>query len=402
MDGDDGASMRMVVVGGCGHVGLPFGISFALAGLDVALLDIDSHTREKVAVGVMPFEELGGEEALHDALARKKLSVSGDPWIVKDAAHIVITIGTPVDGYGNPRMGPLLDLMGDLLPHLRHGQHVMLRSTVFPGTTTRLRRLLDGANLHGVDLTFCPERIVQGRALKELRELPQIVAGTSREATSRAAWLFSSFMGVETVGVGLLEAELAKLFCNSWRYIRFAAANQFYEMATSIGASWPDVMSAMTTRYERMRDFPSPGFAAGPCLLKDTQQLAAAFEGRFSMGAAARQVNEGMPDLIAKQVDAAMADLFGDDVGKRCVGILGMAFKANIDDTRDSLSFKLKKLLEWRGYHVIFSDEHAQVTGAVPKKTILLDSDVVVIAVPHHAYGGISSTGKQKVVNPWE
>lgn len=421
-------SERMVVVGGCGRVGLPFGISFALAGLEVDLLDTNRHVSDVVMSGRMPFQEKDGQEALEMALASKRLRADRQRSegfmkfyeIIQGAEHVVVTIGTPVDGYGNPRMGPLLDLMGDMLPFLEDGQHVMLRSTVFPGTTMRLRRLLDDAGLKGVLLTFCPERIVQGHALEELKKLPQIISGTSEKAISRAAWLFTRLGDeeVQTIACGVAEAELAKLFCNSWRYIKFAAANQFYEMTTSLGASWLGVFDAMTIGYERMRDFPTPGLAAGPCLLKDTQQLAAAFPGRFSLGEAARQVNEGMPELIAKQVDEALSKIFvrGDHgnegrLRSATVGILGMTFKAGSDDTRDSLSFKLRKILEWRGVRVIFSDEHASISGATTLQDVLRRSDVVVIAVPHRAYIGIASQTtvssrntdwrEQIVVNPW-
>src|SRR5262249_14679945 len=153
-----------------------------------------------------------------------------------------------------------------------------------------------------------------------------------------------------TIVVGVEEAELAKLFLNSWRYIQFATANQFYMLAEERGLDFFEIHHAMVSGYERADDFPLPGFTAGPCLMKDTLQLSGLEPDSFQLGRAAMMVNEGMPGFIVRHLRADY------DLRETTVGILGMAFKANIDDTRDSLAYKLRKLLKFHGTRVLASD----------------------------------------------
>ncbi len=187
------------------------------------------------------------------------------------------------------------------------------------------------------------------------------------------------------------EAELTKLFLNSWRYIQFAAANEFYGITESRGLNYDRIRHAMTWRYPRGETLPKPGFAAGPCLLKDTMQLAAAVPDGFLLGQAARLVNEGLPEVIIAKLG---------DVNGKTVAILGMAFKANIDDTRDSLSFKLKKLLEFAGARVVCSDEHATGDGWMAMGDAIGCADAIVIGTPHDRYGSLRIAGKT-VVDIW-
>ena len=184
----------------------------------------------------------------------------------------------------------------------------------------------------------CTPEIVQGRAVHELGRLPQIISGFTESAVSRAEALFGKLQ-VQMVKVSVQEAELAKLFTNAWRYIQFAIANQFYMMATEHGADFARIHHAMTYGYERARDFPTPGLAAGPCLLKDTLQLSAFHQNSFQLGHAAMLINEGQPQFLVNMLKRRV------NLCDKTVGLLGMTFKADCDDTRDSLSFKLRHLL---------------------------------------------------------
>ena len=198
-----------------------------------------------------------------------------------------------------------------------------------------------------VDVAFCPERIAEGHALEELHTLPQIIGADDDRARERAETLFRSLVS-KTVPTSTKEAELAKLFTNTWRYMKFAVANQFLMIADQAGVDYTNVLRAIREDYPRASDLPGPGFAAGPCLFKDTMQLAAFTSDHFPMGQAAMQVNEGLPAYIV----AALERRYGGLQGKT-VGILGMAFKSESDDTRASLSYKLRKLLSWAGARVV-------------------------------------------------
>jgi UDP-N-acetyl-D-mannosaminuronic acid dehydrogenase len=270
-------------------------------------------------------------------------------------------------------------VIAPLTDHLLDGHHLVLRSTVYPGVTKRVARLI--AKLErDIDVSFCPERIAEGYALIELHTLPQIVSGTSARAVERATTLFRR-LTQETVELEPEEAELAKLFTNSWRYLKFAVANQLYTIANDNGLDYERIRSAVTFHYPRAADLPGPGLTAGPCLLKDTMQITAFAENRFTLGHAAVMVNEGLPLYILGRLEQRF------DLTTMTVGVLGMAFKAESDDTRSSLSYKVKRVLTGRAARVLCTDPY--VTGdpdIVSLDTVMAEADLLIIAAPHRAY----------------
>jgi UDP-N-acetyl-D-mannosaminuronic acid dehydrogenase len=243
-------------------------------------------------------------------------------------------------------------------------------------------------------VAFCPERIAEGQAMQELHELPQIVSARNPAAVERAASLFGTLTD-QIIPIGVEEAELAKLFTNTWRYMKFAVANQFFMIADQAGVDYTNVLRAIREDYPRAADLPGPGFAAGPCLFKDAMQLAAFTSDHFPMGQAAMQVNEGLPAYIVNALERRYGGLQG-----RTVGILGMAFKAESDDVRASLSYKLRKLLSWSGAHVLATDPYVQDDRLVPVETVVRDSDVLVLGAPHKTYRSLQIGGKD-VVDVW-
>ena len=383
---------RVFIVGGCGHVGLPFGLVLARAGLHVDLYDLDAQRVEQVRAGTMPFIEFGADELLKDSIG-KTLHVVEEIEQLANADYVVITIGTPIDEYLSPQHRPLFDLAEQIAPHVHAGQHIVLRSTVFPGTTRQFARHLASMDLD-VQLTYCPERIAQGHAIEELDKLPQIVSGFSPEAVESALRLFRN-VTTRTLVVDVEEAELAKLFLNAWRYIQFATANQFYMIAEQRGFDFFNIYDAMTTGYGRADDLPLPGFTAGPCLLKDTLQLSALEPTGFQLGHAAMLVNEGLANFIVSRLDSEF------DLASKTVGILGIAFKANIDDTRDSLAFKLRKILRFHGARVIASDPLAREDGLVAPEQLIADSDIVILGAPHDVYRDLVIPADTHLVDVW-
>jgi UDP-N-acetyl-D-mannosaminuronic acid dehydrogenase len=243
-----------------------------------------------------------------------------------------------------------------------------------------------------VSVAFCPERIAEGFALEEIISLPQLVGARSTSAADLAAEFFAS-LGVVTIPVLPEEAELAKLFTNTWRYIKFAAANQFWMMANEFGVDFERVRAAITTDYPRAADMPGAGFAAGPCLFKDTMQLAAFSDNSFALGNAAMMINEGLPLYLIKRMEAE------HDLSTMTVGILGMAFKGDIDDSRSSLSYKLRKLLIFRAADVLCADPYVVDDRLVAEEEVLAGADLIVIATPHASYRSLSF--RQPVVDLW-
>jgi len=384
----------LCIVGGAGHVGLPLGLTFASKGLRVLLQDLNGPALQSIRSGRLPFLEHGAEPLLHRALADGRLLFSTEPAALGHAPNIIITIGTPVDEFLSPQTRVFRVWADSVLPHLRNGQLMILRSTVYPGTTELLAKHLrqSGKDLH---LAFCPERIVQGHAVRELQELPQLISGVTDAARQAAEDLFLK-IAPECVALSPLEAEFAKLFTNAYRYIQFASANQFYMIANTAGVDYARILKALKQNYPRARDIPGAGLAAGPCLLKDTMQLAACAQNQFSLGSAAMLVNEG---LVLYLVDSIRDKHHLDDMA---VGLLGMAFKADCDDNRSSLSYKLKKSLQFHAREVLVTDPFVKGDpDLLPAEEVVLRSDLLILCVPHSAYRTLDLKGKP-VVDIWD
>jgi UDP-N-acetyl-D-mannosaminuronic acid dehydrogenase len=382
----------IVIIGGLGHVGLPLGISFAECGQKVCLYDLNKETLSKVKQGEMPFIEYGAEHLLKKTLENKNLNLSNDINSISKAKYVIIAIGTPVDEYLNPKVRAFLKFFEQIRAYLDEDQTIIVRSTVYPRTCSQVLNLLDKNK--SWKIAYCPERIIQGYAIRELKELPQIVSGLSEESVESASKLFS-ILSPKIIRTSIGEAELVKLFSNSWRYIQFAVTNQFYMMANTFGVDYDKVRATMTEGYGRAATLPSAGFAAGPCLLKDTMQLVAFNQNNFLLGHAAMMVNEGLPNFIVEGLKKKY------DLSKAKVGILGMAFKADIDDIRDSLSFKLGKILRFHGAKLMYSDEFHKNPDFSSKEEVAKSCDVVIIGVPHSAYKKISFPESTEVVDLW-
>lgn len=382
----------IVIIGGCGHVGLPLGLAFARAGKQVVALDIDAAKVAQVNAGKMPFKDRGADELLAQVLASGAFKASTDQAAVTAADVVITVVGTPVDEYLNPRLYLITDLVTSHLPRLRAGQLFLLRSTVYPGTTERVDALFREKGL-GIDVAFCPERVAEGQALEEITSLPQIVAGCSEKAQKRAEALFGA-LTKDLIALPPLAAELTKLFNNAWRYAQFALANQFYMMANDHGVDFYEVYRAMTERYPRAAGFPKAGLAAGPCLFKDTVQLGAYNNNAFFMGQAAVMINEGLPNYMVQRIARRF------DLKKSVAGILGMTFKADSDDPRDSLAFKLRKILHSECKEVLSTDPFLKDPTLTPLQEVLRRADILFIGTPHTAYRKLDF-GKTPVVDVW-
>jgi UDP-N-acetyl-D-mannosaminuronic acid dehydrogenase len=234
---------NVVIVGGGGHVGLPFALVLASSGYKVCSLDISHETVDLINSGVMPFKENGAPDLLVNALAAGTFKATTEHSVVAEADVLIVVIGTPVDEHMNPDPNAVGDAISACIPHMNSSQLVVLRSTVFPGVTAKVKTIFESFDLHP-EITFCPERILEGDAIKELRELPQIVGAWNASAANRASSFFSK-LGIETIVVTPEEAELAKLFTNVWRYIKFAAANQFWLMSNEAGLDFSKIRKAL-------------------------------------------------------------------------------------------------------------------------------------------------------------
>ncbi|HWE01596.1 MAG TPA: nucleotide sugar dehydrogenase [Tepidisphaeraceae bacterium] len=381
------------VIGGAGHVGLPLAITFADCGLKTVIYDLNSRHVQMIARGEMPFAENGAEPMLAKVLAAATLEVSDTPALLGDCKFVVLIIGTPVDEHLNPDFTAIHRAIDCCQSELRDGQILVLRSTVFPGISHHIQRYLHEKGLK-IDVAFCPERVAQGNSLTEFRQLPQIVSAFDEGALEKVKGLFGKFT-TEFVDMTPMEAELCKLMTNAWRYLQFATVNQFYMIATQHNLNFDRILFGCRHNYPRMAGMPGPGFAAGPCLVKDTMQLAAFSQNNFVLGHAAMLVNEGLPAhliALAKQ-QTTLSD--------KVVGILGMAFKAESDDSRDSLSFKLLKLLVLEAKKVLYADPYVKCDGLSSQQDVIALSDVVFIGTPHKRYRELAIPADTLVIDVW-
>jgi len=382
----------VVVIGGCGHVGLPLGVALADRGLQVAVYDIARPAVDGVNGGAVPFDEPGVGEVLRRTLDAGTFRATTDPAIIATAEHVVVVIGTPIDEHLNPNLFAVPDAIEAVADHLRDGQALILRSTVYPGVTALVERLIERLGLD-IDVAFCPERIAEGKAMVELAALPQLVSARTDRAFKRAEDLFAR-LASQTIRLEPEEAELAKLFTNSYRYIKFAIANQFFMIAADRGLDFARIREAVIHDYPRAADLPAPGFAAGPCLFKDTMQLAAFNNNGFTLGHSAMLVNEGLPLYLVSQMEDE------HDLAGMTVAILGMAFKADSDDTRASLSYKLKRILRFKAKAVLCTDPFVRDDpDLVPLEEALERADLLVVGAPHTVYADLQPT--QPVVDVW-
>jgi len=372
----------VVVVGGCGHVGLPLAIALADRGAQVGIYDLSEAAVGLVNDGELPFAEPGAADVLKRVVAEGRLTASASAATVATGEHVVVVIGTPVDEHLNPDQQAVPRALAGCAEFLRDGQLLVLRSTVYPGVTALVEKMVSGLGV-ATEVAFCPERIAEGKAMTELFELPQIVSARTPGGLARARALFGRLTPT-LVEMSPEEAELAKLFTNTWRYIKFATANQLYMMANDQGLDFERIRQGLILDYPRAADMPGAGFAAGPCLFKDTLQLAAYNNNNFALGHTAMTINEGLPLYVVHRLQQRF------DLSQMTVGILGMAFKAGSDDIRSSLSYKLKHILDFKAGAVLCTDPYVTADPRLrPLGDVLAAADLLIIGAPHPEYANL-------------
>lgn len=384
---------RIAIIGGCGHVGFPLGLALSKKCMKyltgggynyVELIDINSEVIDAINAGRVPFQEEGAEDILREALSDGTLKATSDMNEVRRADAVIFVTGTPVDEHLNPRIRDITSVIKLYLSYMNPSQLIIMRSTIFPGVFRVIENMLMKEFKAQPKLAFCPERIMQGKGLHEIYTLPQLVSANSPEAFNEAAEIFSR-IAPKIIPLEPEEAELAKLITNSWRYLEFAIANQFYMMVEEKGYDFYKILNALSEDYPRAKYFARAGFAAGPCLFKDTMQLSAFYNNKFFLGQAGMLVNEGLPDFVVSQLEKRMDGSLKD----KKIAILGMTFKANNDDTRESLSFKLKKNLEFRMAEVLIHDPYLKTASL---EEVLSQAEGVILGVPHNEYLNLKIT----------
>jgi UDP-N-acetyl-D-mannosaminuronic acid dehydrogenase len=391
-------SKDVAIIGGGGHIGLPLALILADIGWKTHIYDINQSTIDNIRAGTMPFAEEDGDATLKRVLATGRLSLSSTPEELRDCRFLIMIVGTPIDEHLNPSLHSIHRAIRSCREYLRNGQIMILRSTVFPGMSRQIQNYFEELGLQ-IDVAFCPERAAQGYSFREFRTLPQIISAFKPQILNQVRELFGGF-SCEFIEMEPMEAELTKLMTNAWRYIQFATVNQFYMIAAKHGLNFDRILHGCRHKYPRMENLPGPGLAAGPCLVKDTMQLAAFSQNQFALGHSAMLINEGLPAFLIDMAKTALLEK-GRRLADCTAGILGMAFKAESDDHRDSLAFKLRKFLIFEAKEVICTDDKIADASFVPVQKVLDEADVIFIATPHKAYRGLKMPKGKTVIDVW-
>jgi UDP-N-acetyl-D-mannosaminuronic acid dehydrogenase len=418
-----------VSVIGLGRIGLPLALSFADRGLRVIGIDNDAARLDAVRDGTMPFQETGAQDLLDRVKAGAdgaggasranggveaggtsssggigSLSLSERVADAAQARHIVITLGTPSFSHIEIDMRDIRSALDDLLGVLAPGHALTLRSTVAPGTTEFVAGYL--AKHRGFEIgedvfvAHVPERIAAGRFLEEIDTLPCIVGGVGARSGEVVAELFAAFRApiVQTTPV---QAELAKIWANILRYTNFALPNLLMMDCERYEANVFDVIDLINRDYPR-GGIAQPGLTAGTCLRKD---FAFSEERSHAPGMllAVSRVNESVPLFLVEGIERRLGSL-----SARKVAVLGLAFKADTDDERDSLAHKLIRLLERELADVAVHDPH--VPTPTPSFSEAIEgADAVVVAADHSEFRDpqtlaaiiAQAGGDCLVVDPW-
>ncbi len=378
-----GEVMTVAVIGGAGRVGFGMCMVLADAGHQVYGIDIDAEACRRIMNGELPFSESQGEAYLQRALSSRRLVMTTEFCHIAEADVIILVVGTPIDEHFNPNLQPLSQAIGSVNSYLKPGHLLILRSTVSPGTTDRVKTLIEQQTGLAVGkelfLVFAPERVVQGQAIREIVQIPQLIGSFDDASYERAEAFFKTFLQTRCFKLTPVEAEIGKLMTNMTRYVQFALANEYYLIADLFGANIHKVIDACTYEYPRLH-LPTPGpNVGGPCLSKDGYFLLERlpFPELISV---AFKINESMPAYLVRKLEQLP--------GIARVAILGMAFKADNDDTRNSLSFKLKKQLENANYDVVCVDPNVQGQAGLPA---LAGMECVMVMSPHQQFRSLES-----------
>jgi UDP-N-acetyl-D-mannosaminuronic acid dehydrogenase len=383
--------MAHVLCVGVGHVGLPLSLKLWAAGHDVSLVDIDRSKIESLRLRRMPFEEPGCDELLQRATREGRFrpltyDEADFESNVTRAEYIVLTLGTPLGTDYTFRYDQYFDVLRHMTPHLQRGVTLMVRSTVAPHFTRNVvtsRIAADRKWVPGVDFfpSFCPERLVQGQAVADIDNLPEIIGADDPVTAERASSLFLSLRADKhCLRVSTVEAELAKLFLNTYRYTTFGLANEFALIAEQYGANVFRILHAANTDYPR-GGIPRPGPSRGPCLGKDTATLAFSTPSSL-ISHAAIKTNENVVLHAAQELRAALGSCAG-----RKITVLGYAFKADADDSRDNLTAPLVNLLDREGAHTGIYDPRVP---PYDDAGVLQHSDALVLMTAHSAFRALS------------
>ncbi len=378
--------MSSICLLGLGYIGLPTGSMFALAGQHVVGVDPSPHVQAALSSGLASMDEPELQTLVAAAINSGRLRVQTQP---EPADAFIIAVPTPLDPATNRAdLSFVRQAARDIVPFLRHGNLVVLESTVPPGTTRDVLApiLAESGLIPGRDLcvAHCPERVLPGRILVELEQNDRLAGGLTRACADRAADLYQTFVKGAIMRTDATTAEMVKVMENTFRDVNVALANEFALVAERIGV---DVWEAirLANHHPRVNVLrPGPG-VGGHCIAVDPWFLVAAAPAETRLIRAAREVNDGMPEHVISRLASLVP-------APAPIALLGVTYKAEVDDVRESPALRVAELAVNRGYAVRLCDPHVKADAQglpapiLPLEQALRDAEAVVLLVDHRAF----------------
>jgi nucleotide sugar dehydrogenase len=402
---------RNICVMGLGYVGLTLATVMAEVGFRVSGIEIRDDVLALLKEGEPYFFEPGLKERLPKVIGNGNLLCTKNIPDDCKATVYVITVGTPLGNDGKVRLDMIMSVSNEIVGHLKENDLVVMRSTVRPGTTRSLVMPILERSGVDFDLAFCPERTIEGQALAELRQLPQIIGGVTMKGTVRAAQIFQ-FLTPTVVRVSDVEtAEVIKMIDNAYRDVVFAYANEVARICDALEVSAAEVINAGKLGYSRI-NLPMPGLVGGPCLAKDPYILADGLESlkiKPEISMAARQINERQPEEVVHHLSRAVREIRGwpeDPV----ISLMGIAFKGRpaTDDLRGTMARPILDLLKsqfpsaiFRGFDAVVAAEKVEAFGLRPCASLqeaMNGANLALILNNHPIFGETSLEELAKIL----
>ena len=384
-------SDHISIIGGAGHIGLPLALAFSKKNFKIHLIDNNKKNLNLIQNNKMPFFEVDAKKILDRGLKKELFYFENNLNFLLESKFIIICIGTPINKSLKPNLDNFYELIKKIKKKINKDQILIIRSSVYPGTIKKIQKILKYKNNN---IVYCPERIVQSKSLIELPKLPQIIASDNKNKIAETKRLFKKITS-KIIETSILEAELIKLYSNANRYINFAIANQLFSICHKHNLEFKRIRNIMQDGYKRNLNLANAGFTSGPCLLKDTMQLNSFCNNLFELGTAAMRINENIPNLIIDKIKKIK------NYKKKTIGLLGLTFKGETDDIRDSLSIKLLKKLKKLKLKINQSDEYYKLDTNLNKNQLIKRSEIIIIGAPHIAYKKLRISKNKYLIDIW-
>jgi UDP-N-acetyl-D-glucosamine dehydrogenase len=376
---------KKLTVVGLGYVGLPLALLARSKGYEVTGLDVDAEKVQKIREGIAPFEDT----YVTEELGKNSLPASTDPIIVADADVVVIAVPTPVTEEHVPDLGPLVSSLQSIVPHLKSSQLLSIESTINPGVMAEaVAPILAQRTDLSLHVVHCPERVNPGDPKWSVRNIPRVIGGFTPEATKIGKEFYESILDAPVKEMGsVTEAEAVKILENTFRDINIAFVNEMAKSFDVLGIDIKNVIEGASTKpFAFMPHYPGNG-VGGHCISVDPYYMIeharkAGFDHKFLK--LARDINNSMPAFAVSLLDRAIEKLSLTET-PTTVALLGLSYKKDIDDIRESPALEMKELLEARSDVLlrVFDPHVPKLSTVVSLEDALSGAQVVILATNH-------------------